>query len=60
MRSAESRRAYAEKGLKREWLALGMEEHENFMGGVKRRRGRVGIGWKNKGGDSMESAIAID
>jgi hypothetical protein len=51
---------YAEKGLKREWLALGMEEHENFMGGVKRRRGRVGVGWKNKGGDSMESAIAID
>lgn len=60
MRSAESRRAYAEKGLKREWMALGMEEHENFMGGVKRRRGRVGIGWKNKGGDSVESAIAID
>ncbi|KAF7677081.1 hypothetical protein GT037_005293 [Alternaria burnsii] len=60
MRSAESRRAYAEKGLKKEWLALGMEEHENFMGGVKRRRGRVGIGWKNKGGDSRESAIAID
>ncbi|KAG9186913.1 hypothetical protein G6011_10021 [Alternaria panax] len=59
MRSEESRREYAEKGLRREWKALGVEPCDSLMGGVKRRRGRVGIGWKKKGGDSSESAIEI-
>jgi hypothetical protein len=64
MRSEEERRKYAEKGLRREWEAMGIEPYKNLMGGVRRRagrgKGRVGKGWKDKGGESIECAIEVD
>ena len=37
MWTREGRRRYVEKGLKREWEALGMRECEDYMAGVRRR-----------------------
>ncbi|KAL1791884.1 hypothetical protein ACET3X_009635 [Alternaria dauci] len=61
LHSVEERRKLVEgRWLQREWMDLGVGAYEDCMSGVKRRKGRVGVGWKNKGGDSKESAIAIE
>ena len=58
MATRESRRAYAEKGLRKEWEALGVEGYDDVMWGGRR------LGGKGKGkeavGGSVEAPVVID
>ncbi len=64
MRTEESRREYAEKGLRREWAEMGVEPRRDYMACVRRRTGRrgrrVGVVEEDSAGESEERAIEID
>jgi hypothetical protein len=64
MRTEESRREYAEKGLRREWAEMGVEPCRDYMACVRRRTGRrgrrVGVVEEDSAGESEERAIEID
>jgi hypothetical protein len=64
MQTEESRREYAEKGLRREWAEMGVEPRRDYMACVRRRTGRrerrVGVVEEDSAGESEERAIEID